>query len=95
MAIMIKRFFNWLLHWPDRTHLHKDPLHESAEMTEQQLFEAWAYGWPVADDSKDKMKAWNSRHSDLLILNPAGMVQEDLKKMYLLYVEHKKMRRKK
>lgn len=91
---MIKRFFNWLMNWPDCSHSHKDPLHQKAEMTEYQLFEAWAFGWPAPEAMHQKMDAWNERHSDLLILKTTGVPGEDLKKMHLLYIEHKEMTRK-
>lgn len=90
---MIKKFLNWLLNWPDCSHTEKDPLHEEAEMTEYQLFEAWAFGWPTPETMYEKMKAWNARHGDKLMLEKHGVPGEDLKKMHVLYVEHKAMTR--
>lgn len=90
---MIKRFLNWLLNWPDCS--HKDPLHEKAEMTETQLFEAWAFGWPPPAPLNERMDAWNERHGDLLLLKTTGIPGHDLKKMSALYDEHRAMVRKK
>lgn len=92
---MIKRFFNWLMNWPDCSHKGNEELPESVEMTDYEMFAAWAYGWPVPASMADKKKAWNSRHGDLLTLQPYGLPGEDIKKMYLLYIEHKSRIRKK
>lgn len=91
---MIKIFFNWLLNWPDCSHHTKDALHRKAEMTEYQLFEAWAFGWPVPDGLENKMNAWNHRHSNLLVLKPTGVPGDDLIKMKCLYHEHLAIKRK-
>ena len=86
---MIKKFFQWLFDWPDRDH------HEPrGEMTADDLFHAWAFGWPPPKELEGKFSAWNARHSDLLLLDKDGKPSDDLKKMRALYEEHLKMRGK-
>jgi hypothetical protein len=90
---VIKRLINWIFNWPDNSH--------PPEMTEDELFLewalddlflVWAFGYPVPADDYMKMKAWNERHGNLLILEPHGTKSEDAIKMYALYVEYKRLR---
>jgi len=49
-------------------------------------FEEWAFGTgPFPDSSLDRMKAWNQRHSDKLLLHPNDSIHESLIKMRLIY----------
>jgi len=92
---MLKKFFSWLLNWPDCDHRENDLLHEKAAMTEHQLFEAWAFGWPVPESMYGKMEAWNARHGEELMLEKNEIPGEDLVKMKILYDKHQTNKRKK
>lgn len=52
-------------------------------------FWEWALGFVPSYMTLHEMNAWNTRHSDLLMLEETGVMADDVGKMYNLWLQQK------